>query len=282
MKSSFSTTRPSPIKEYDRRWLIATMSAAKNIQRRMIIRGTWQRLYHSNTPFISKFFVARVDDIWATVIHAENETYGDIIELTHLEEKAEVAKHYKPLEFWVHVAETEPERYDFLSKIDDDSFLDARAFWEGWLKPALDAEKAKETVWARTLPRDGYTFPGGQMYTLTNDLMKRAARLYKENPRQDEEEDVLIARLLFEAGDTWEHIDMPSTMAYDYQARDLLDPGQAWARKGADLTLWEHAVGPGSVNPHKMKKDEDYLKVAACWDENGYLRERPTKPREST
>jgi len=255
--------------------------AAKSVQRRMIVRNTWQRFYHDDTPFVSKFVFARIPDIWKAAIRAENETYGDIIELPHLEESAHVANTIKTVEFFGYIRKTQPDRWDFVTKLDDDSFLDARVFWKTYLQPALAAGKTKEMTWGRTLHLEGHDwkYAGGQFYTFTNDLVKRVAELFAKNRIDDLDEDALPSRLMHEGGVNWNQTDLPSAIAFDYNGEDLQDPKQAcpWAKPSADLTKWAHSVGPDSLNPHKMKTDEDYLKVVACWDEAGYIRKRPAK-----
>ena len=253
--------------------------AAKSVQRRMIVRNTWQRVYRDNTPFVSKFVVSRVDDMWKPFLRAENETYGDIIELPHLEENAHVANTIKTLEFFTYLKNTQPDRWDLVTKLDDDSFLDARVFWNTWLQPALAAGRRKETTWGRTLQLQGddFTYAGGQFYTFTYDLVKRVAELFSKNRIDDMDEDVLPSRLMHDGGVKWSQIDLPSTIAFDYNGEDLLDPKSIcpWAKATADIGKWAHSVGPDSLNPHKMKTDEEYLRVAACWDDAGYLKKRP-------
>lgn len=263
------------IPDADRRWLIATPMAAKSVTRRMIIRNTWQRLYRANTPFVSKFVFGKVPDEWREYIRAENETYGDLIELVHLEENAHVANTIKSMEFFWWLSQTAPDSYDFISKCDDDSFIDARMFWTKFLEPVRAAGKAHNTTWGRTLHRPDFQYAGGQFYTLTNDLMRSVSRIYHENPGEPTDEDLYVSKLMFEGGLKWDQVDLPSTIAFDYEATDLLDPDMAWANEGADLTVWSHAVGPESINPHKMKTDDDYLKVAACWGEDGHIKQRP-------
>jgi hypothetical protein len=268
-----------------RRWLIATPMAAKSVTRRMIVRNTWQRLYRENTPFISRFVVSRVDDIWKPYLRAENDTYGDIIELPHLEENGHIANSIKTVEFFNYLRTTQPDRWDLVTKIDDDSFVDARVFWKTWLQPALAAGKNKETTWGRTLYlRDSdIPYTGGQFYTYTYDLVKRVAELYTKNRIEDFDEDALPSRLMreggFKHGVNWTQIDLPSAIAFDYNGENQLDEKLdcPWAKPDADLNGWAHSVGPGSLNPHKMKTDVEYLKVASCWDGDGYMKKRPEK-----
>jgi hypothetical protein len=63
-----------------------------------------------------------------------------------------------------------------------------------------------------------------------------------------------------------------NSVAFDYsdeKGRVVHGDKTAWAVDDADLDAWVHPVGLGAINPHEMKADEDYLRVAACYDENG-------------
>lgn len=94
-------------------------------------------------------------------------------------------------------------------------------------------------------------------------------------------DDMMIAELLYRANDTWTTIPLPNEVAFDYEETDLQDQIHAFAADDADLTKERHAVGLGSINPHKLTTDETYIKVAACFDENGVKTER-VQPWEST
>jgi hypothetical protein len=263
-------------------WLIATISPAHGIQRRSIIRNTWQRLYKNDTIFTSKFVISNPGPIWQEAIMAENATFGDLIILPHLEETGAVANSIKSIEFLKYLTTQQPRKWAFVSKLDDDSFLDAHAFYEQYLHPRLAAplpphpdledplsSPLNRTIIGRTLHRGKYSYPGGQFYTMTWDIVKLLAQLHSENTIRDEHEDVLVGRLLYEAGEKWEHVDLPNSVSFDYSDKEARGDGSAWAKPNADLEKWNHAVGPGAINPHKMRNDETYLNVAACYDELG-------------
>lgn len=262
-------------------WLIATISAAQSIQRRAIIRSTWQALYKNDTIFTTRFVLSNPGDLWAPVIAAENATHGDIIVLSHLKEDARIANSIKSIEFLKYLTIASNTTYDFVTKLDDDSYLDAHTFWKNYLEPriAFDAHKThaessalNRTIIARTLRRSTWTYPGGQFYTMTWDLAILLSQLHTKHPINDEHEDVLVGRLLHEAGVEWQHSDLPNEIAFDYEEKDIRGDGTAFARDGADLKGWRHAVGRGSVNPHKMKGDGEFLKVAACFDREGVMK----------
>ncbi|TID20973.1 hypothetical protein E6O75_ATG05738 [Venturia nashicola] len=60
-------------------------------------------------------------------------------------------------------------------------------------------------------------------------------------------------------------------VAFGVEEKDFRGDGTAFARDGADVKGWKHAVGRGSVNPHTIKGDEEYSRVAACFNEEGLL-----------
>lgn len=254
-------------------WLIATNSPVHAPQRRQIIRSTWQTLFRNDSLFTTRFFVANPTALWETRIAQENATHGDIIILKDLEESHTIANTVKPIEFLKYITSHESgHHWKFVSKVDDDSFIDPNAFYHKYLVPILHSQPLTPTIIGRKLQRGPLEVPGGQFYTMTWPLAVKLSMLHRQNPISDELEDVLVSRLLFEAKEEWTLVTLPNSVAFDYDD----DLGQvingektAWANKNADLDLWEHAVGPGAINPHKMKKDEEYLRVAACYDQNG-------------
>ena len=265
------TSRPSPLQTEHPEWLIATMIPVHGVARRMVIRHTWQRLYAKPSTWTTRFVIARAPNaLWQEIIKAENKTYGDLIQLPHLEENSHVANTVKSVEFFKHLSKTHnPLPWKFVSKIDDDSFLDAKTFYRDFL---ASRRTANRTIIGRTLPAPNYHYAGGQFYTLTDDMVSLVDHLHIQNPITDEDEDKLVGRLLYEAHEDWNLVDLPSRIAFDYEDKQLREEGKAFAAKDADLNAWAHAVGPESINPHKMKDQATYLKVAACFDEHGVIR----------
>lgn len=253
-------------------WLIATITASSSVQRRMIIRHSWQKLFANPSRFTTRFVINRaVDPIWQSVIDEEIATYGDIIQMNHLEENHHIATTIKSIELYKHLMKNTsigiPSRnWKWISKVDDDSYVDANAFYRDFLEPNWEADR---TIIARPLPQKGYICPGGQFYTTSVDLIQRLVELQKDNPLTNSPDDCMIGELLYRANETWTTIELPNTVAFDYEATNLEDKLRAYAAEDADLTGWRHAVGIGSINPHHMRDDETYVKVAACFDENG-------------
>jgi beta-1,3-galactosyltransferase 1 len=193
-----------------------------------------------------------------SLIQHENATYGDLIMLSHLEESAHVANTVKSIEFLSYLA-TCGSSWRYVSKLDDDSFLHVLSFYREFLHPQLDSQYTNRTMIGRHMKHwnPDFEYPGGQFYTLSWELVLVLARLYSMNPITDEHEDVLNGILLHEAGEWFEFIALDNSKAFDY------DEGNE------DVWAWSHRVVKGAINPHKLKDDDTYLKVAAMYDGNG-------------
>ena len=209
---------------------------------------------------------------WLPLIKHENDTYGDLIVLERLEESAAVANTVKSVEFLkLVVANSKAPGADapwkFVSKIDDDGFLDAERFYRLFLQSRVleqDGADGNGTLIARRLTRKDRNFstPGGQFYTLSWDLVCLVAETHKRNPIKELPEDVLIGRLLYDAKARFEFVELDDGQAFDVE--DHLER----VGKGKEV------LGPiddRAVNPHKMKDDETYLRVAELFGKDGFV-----------
>ena len=182
-------------------WLIVTVSPVFSLQRRSIIRGTWQTLYRYHSSITTRFVIAKPDEHWAPFVAQENATYGDLIVLPHLEESAGIANAIKSVEFFKYLTQ-QNQRWQFICKLDDDSFINVPAFYSDFLAPLINnagGSNNLRTIIARELEKDGFKYPGGQFYTMTWDLVELLAKLHRQKPISNEHEDVLVGRLLHEA-----------------------------------------------------------------------------------
>src|ERR1043166_3246671 len=106
------------------------------------------------------------------------------------------------------------ERYLFVSKIDDDSFINARGFYNSYLVPRMNSSAgskelladANRTIIARRLIRRGFDYPGGQFYTVTWDLLELLVKLQQKLNLTNVEEDVLPGQLLREGNESWNFV----------------------------------------------------------------------------
>ncbi|KIW21344.1 hypothetical protein PV08_01924 [Exophiala spinifera] len=227
------------------------MSPAHGQRRRNIIRSTWHKMY-DNDRFTLRFVISNPGELWAPFIQHEMETYQDIIVLSHLEENATVANTIKTIEFFTYLTKGK-STWKWVSKIDDDSFLDTESFYRDFLQPRMDENRtmiARPTFnWNR-----GYLYPQGQFYTFSWDLLRILTDCYSRNRITDEHEDALSARLLYEegytAGENYTLVELGNDRFFDYDP-EVRVSGQ-----------YSHAIMPDSINPHKLKSDEIYLDVA--------------------
>jgi hypothetical protein len=223
------------------------------------MRATWHKLF-ADPAFTMRFFLSDPGEVWMPLIQHENDTYGDLIVLPHLPETAQVATTIKQFEFFKYLAES-GSSWDFVSKLDDDSFVDARAFYQEFLLPRVPSSKqnGERIVIGRHMTHSNpeYVYAGGQFFAISWEMVTLVARLYTLNPIKDEIDDVLLGRLLFEAGEDFEFINLNNQKAFDLDEEN----SDAWA--------WSHKVMEGAINPHRLKDDETYLRVAGMYDSNG-------------
>ncbi|PYH76279.1 hypothetical protein BO82DRAFT_208384 [Aspergillus uvarum CBS 121591] len=241
---------PHVSSERDHIWLIATISAARSQRRRNIIRATWQASYQ-HPAIMTRFVISHPGNHWMPLIQHENATHGDIIMLPHLNETAQVANTVKSIEFFKFLASC-GNSWEFVSKIDDDSYLDTREFFEEFIKPLLENPQPKRTMIGRRLYHHNpdYEYAGGQFYTMSWDLISVFAQVYESDPILNEHEDVLNGALLHKAGASFNFVSLDNSKAFDYD------------NEQDDEYAWAHRIGEGAINPHKMKDDDTYLMVA--------------------
>jgi len=256
-------------------WLILTMTRATHMQRRHIIRNTWQKLYGGQGLFDARFVIADPGPFWHPLIEQENATYGDIIMLPQEQETKEWFESVMTIEALRHVVENSRRPYAFVSKMPEDTFLDARTFHDVWLAPRVASRTVPKTYIGR---RRQYAFPfkyaDGSFYTLSWDFVLRILDLWDANPIDDEHEDAMIGRLLYEEGIQYNITALPPRAAFDYDREGENGDGTAWANPlhFVDGESASHAIAAGSVVPGRLQNDETYLRVAACFDENGVAR----------
>jgi hypothetical protein len=242
-------------------WFLATPSAAAFSERRAIIRSTWQAMYNS-TNLTLRFVLARIDPEYASQIHAENQTHGDLISLSWLDEDYYIANTIKPIEFFRYLIESN-QKHQFVSKIDDDSFLNVPAFWDEYIEPRLFNDNYGPSLIGRKMEYFGddsdnyFIYPGGQFYTMSWEVMEIVVEQFARAPDVNQHEDVLIGKLLNEAGANYTFVPLDNRQAFDYDP-DIDDPEE-----------WGHKVFEGAINPHRMKTQKEYLAVANLFDEYG-------------
>ncbi|MCJ1278709.1 hypothetical protein MMC21_006526 [Puttea exsequens] len=255
-------------------WLIAVSVSARNLQRRTLIRYTWMDWYARAGHFEGIFFLARPDPAWADVIQKENATYGDILVLDGIEEDSQwTATHTKPLELLKVVAQGgwKGRKYDFVSKVDEDSWIEAKGFYEDFLRPRLEDEQGTPldppnmTMIGCLINCDGVDkAPAGGFETFSWDMVDLLPRLHEEFPNEGEAEDCLMGKLLEDARIPFEFVDMIPDRGVDVN-----EVGHAfWGEEKGELEDF-----PEALVIHNAKTDEMWMRVVGLYDENGWTRD---------
>ncbi|KAF5484624.1 hypothetical protein CGCS363_v014482 [Colletotrichum siamense] len=258
-------------------WLAAVISTASDVERRMLIRSTWMRLYE-DVPFDGRFVVSNPGPQWMEVVSRENNTFGDMIVLDHIQEDDVTANTIKTLEFYKWLVNKSP-KYEFVSKMDTDLWLNARGFWDRFLQPRLSMNNENgrfESTINRTVIGELYyskywdlTFPHGAMYTVTWDMVELLSSL-QEKFKVVTGEDMAVGTLMLKGRERASFINFKGSEKFDYDDRDARQDGSAWARKHTHPNSIDHAlVEDDPIAVHQLKDEAYWFKVADCFDEDG-------------
>lgn len=87
--------------------------------------------------------------------------------------------------------------------------------------------------------------------------METLIQAYVRNPFTEDDEDVLVGKLLDEAQANFTFVNLDNRQAFDYNTN--VDDPDVWGRR----------VREGVINSHKMKSDKSYLEVAKLFDKQG-------------
>jgi hypothetical protein len=102
--------------------VIGILSAPNNFERRDAVRSTWIKLLEPLTHSIHyKFLIGTFSDTsnWERKIQQEQEHYGDIVRLSVTEDYSKLLQKTLAVFKWA----TDSMEFDYLLKLDDDSFL---------------------------------------------------------------------------------------------------------------------------------------------------------------
>ncbi|KAF6843892.1 putative beta-1,3-N-acetylgalactosaminyltransferase 2 [Colletotrichum musicola] len=263
-------------------WLAAVISTASDVERRMIIRSTWMKLFQ-DVPFDGRFVVSNPGPQWTRILSQENRTFGDLIVLDHIPEDDITANTIKTLEFYKWLVAHSP-KYEFVSKMDTDLWLNARGFWERFLLPRLSRSNETGTLTStveRTVVGELYyspywdlVFPHGAMYTVTWDMVELLSSLQGKF-KVVTGEDMAVATLMLKGHERANFVNFRGTEKFDYNDNDAREDEYAWARQNTHPYSIDHAiVGQDAIAVHQLKDEKLWFKVADCFDETG-VKEAP-------
>ncbi|BFZ64844.1 hypothetical protein YB2330_005997 [Saitoella coloradoensis] len=176
--------------------------------------------------------------------------------LDHLEENKQVANTVKTMEFFKSLTQEE-RKLAWVSKVDDDSFVNVEAFWKEFLLPRIKSKETKMVLMGRSCFNPLFSYPSGAFYTVSWDMMVKLAELHAISGITTEHEDVLNGRLLYEANVEHDFVRLDKRRFFDYNPE--VDDEQGW----------EHKVLEGAICPHMLKDDAVYLNVASLFERDG-------------
>ncbi|KAG8422152.1 hypothetical protein J3459_010640 [Metarhizium acridum] len=258
-----------------RPWLAAVICAAQDVERRMLIRSTWMRLFR-HIPFDARFVVSNPGPRWNEIVRFENRTFGDLIVLDHIPEDDMTANTIKTLELYKWLI-NHGSKYEFVTKLDTDVWINAPAFWERYLVPRLSnksghtAAAVNRTVIGQLYFSDsGYnTFAHGSMYTITWDMVQLLVSL-QERFNVLTGEDAAVGILMHKGSQTANFVNFRGEEKFDYDDSDAREHDFAWARAGTHPNAISHAVyGSNVIAVHKLKDNRLWMKVAKCFNQRG-------------
>lgn len=275
-------------------WLAAVICAMDDFEHRMRIRSTWMRLFR-DVPFDGRFVVSNPGPRWTEAVALENRTFGDLIVLENLHEDDVTANTVKTLEFYRWLVGS-GKKYEFVSKMDTDLWLNARGFWDRFLVPRMTAvdeggnssaaagEARRKSTVERTVIGELYysrkqrlVFPHGGMYTTTWDILEQLVSL-QDKHHVVTGEDMAVSILLGKGGQKANFVNFRGSEKFDYDDADSWGEGTAWAREGTHPDATRHALtGFWPVAVHQLKRKEDWYKVAGCFDEGGIRKASPAQ-----
>ena len=268
-------------------WLLITSAASDDFQRRLMVRWTWVSLFKSSGLFDHIFAVSSNDTSLIPLLKAENDTFGDIM-LIDIQDTAWTANRIKPFEFFRKVTTEgwKGRTYDFVSKVDSDSFVDPVRTWNkylGWRMSATGIEKDRLML---SMPHEHFCkcpSPQGGFYTLSWDLAKIIGRLYgeMEHPENIGQEDCMVGRFPTDAGEEYEFQAMDHDESFDVVGEE----GNATAM---DWTFPEQVErGPLDTMTqatflHQMKEEWKWMVAKDLFDKDGWIPNRGVEGKKVT
>ena len=242
-------------------WLLAILLAPSKVSRRTIIRDTWATRF-PNPAYEYRFILGNYsNDAEAAKVDAENATFGDIWAIEdYINENQETANHIKNLELFKYMVKyegTRLRRYDFVSKIDDDVWLNILPYFDAFITPRLPGglkhNPQNLTIIGRPMNwGKDYVYASGRMYTLSWPLLEFFARKYAADPlRGEKTEDQAIGSYLYEDHVVHEYVPVELEQAWDIGMEYLVN-------SESDTLLI-----------HEINSDETLLEVSTIFDERG-------------
>ena len=235
--SSLNSSRAQP------RWLLGIFVGPTDNERRDAIRSTWASRYKH--PLVEyRFIMGSLEKSeFAANVAEENATHADIWVLDdYKNEDYQTANHIKNMEFFKYMFQERGKKlrkYDFVSKVDSDTWLSTPLYFDMFMAPRLPGGKEYNrkalTVIGRPMKWDSpYVYASGRLYTLSWPLLEFLAKNYIEDPKPELTEDKLMGMYLYQSQTAHKFVVVELEQAWDIGREGLLD--------GSNQTTMIHCV----------------------------------------
>ncbi|CRK42057.1 hypothetical protein BN1723_005251 [Verticillium longisporum] len=197
----------------------------------------------------------------------------------------------KTIEFYRWLVEKSPRKYEFVTKMDTDLWVNARGYYDRQILPRLEAQAGNTTLVSTVdytvigqFYYDSYhktSFPHGAIYTVTWDIVQLLPML-QDKFHVIAGEDVTMAWLLMRGKQKVNMAVLNEQEKFEFDQKDTRRGEDGpWARTGTDVTSpWHALAGKEALAIHMLKKDDEWLMVASVFDKNGLIDAPTTESHE--
>ncbi|KAK4697763.1 hypothetical protein P7C71_g343, partial [Lecanoromycetidae sp. Uapishka_2] len=293
---SAALAAPAATQEHQAPWLIVTSSASHDFQRRLIIRWTWVSLFQQQPPLYDHAFgILRPDPALISLLKKENDTFGDILFLDHLEDNEGNAKGPKPFEIFKKVTQEGwkgNKKYAFVSKVDSDTYIDPVRVWDLYLKDRVHTshrdggehrDGGDQLLMGMPMLTSPWRNVQGGFKTMSWDLATVLGELYdgwNVSRGPIGLEDDAVGRILTEADEPYKILSLVEEETWDIYGEEGELYAETWIKTPPVQSKLEDVEVATYL--HQMKEERDWLAVKDLFDKDGWVPNRKSRSSQST
>ena len=263
IKEELEYQAQSEVKTKDARVLIFIATSYKDAQRRELIRSMQINIF-KDLPIDWRFFLTNASEYYRKEIEYENLMYNDTVVLSNVEDDIHTLNKTMYFEILKYIQENMPD-YNLVCKLDSEAFLNLKTLWPEYLEPNL--YKKEPTFIGRILdsleanltlqlvqPRVHSAF-----VAINWNLMRLVNKLYYIHWKVGDYAFAEIQLSHYLKDDIINY----NNLTLSHKSSPHFDP------KETNFTKPNHIITPDAVYVDELKTENDYLKVASCFDSNG-------------
>ena len=203
--------------------------------------------------------------------------FGDIL-LLDMEDNEWNANHLKPFEVLKNVTGGgwKNRTYDFVSKVDQDSYVDPVRVWEKYLS-SVPPDRLM-----LSMPHEefcAYPAPQGGFYTLSWDLAEMIAGLYANMTDRSHisQEDCQVGRFPHDAKEDFTFMSMQTSESFDVISDNEKEQENFYAREWVGNLKSKGSIKDLKADVvflHQMKEDWKWMSVMNLFDKDGWRKSK--------